>query len=40
MDQSLFALVVKGFGRRALLPSLTGRAVRSAELRFFARARE
>src|SRR5881392_4134712 len=30
MDQPLFALVVKGFGRRALLPSPPGRAGRSA----------
>jgi hypothetical protein len=31
----LFALLVKGFGLRALLPSRSGRAIRNAVRRFF-----
>jgi lipoprotein-anchoring transpeptidase ErfK/SrfK len=40
MDQSLFALAVKGFGSGALLPSPTGRGHRRRERRFSNQGRE
>jgi hypothetical protein len=40
MDQSLFTLGVKGFGRGALLPSPTGRAIAAAGWLFFNHACE